>query len=323
MKDNYWQNKKVLVTGASGFIGSHFVEELSKKGSHIKAVFQTENKNIKLLKKISKNIKFIQLNLLEASGIDLVSKDINVLINCAALDGNTEFKQKYAALILDTNMRITSNILNAAVNNKIQNTVLLSSAEVYPLTAKNPIKEDDDYKRNFDNTSNGYVLSKRYAEILGELYEKQYGINVYLPRLTNVYGPRDKFDEATNRVIPSMIKKLLNKETIDIWGNGKQVRQFIYIKDVINQILNLVEANEESIVNIASNEAITIHQLALTLLKIIDENAKILINETKPGGIKERILDTSKIFKINHKKNKDLIDGLKETCLWYSSQKHE
>jgi dTDP-4-dehydro-6-deoxy-alpha-D-gulose 4-ketoreductase len=317
MNKKYWKNKKILITGASGFIGSHFVEELDKMGAKIKALYHKKNSNIEYLQNTCKNVEYLKVNLLEGNSIRTASQNVEIIINCAALDGNAEFKQKNAAIILDTNMRITSNILNAAVENGIPNIVLLSSAEVYPLTSKNPIKEEDDYKKNFDNTNNGYVLSKRYAEILGELYSKQYGINVFLPRLTNVYGPRDNFNEASNRVIPSMIKKVLNNENIEIWGNGKQIRQFIYVKDVVLCILNMIKMNKNYIINISSGSSVTIYDLAKKIVKISKISSNITLLKNKIQGISVRKLNIQLLKSVSPVGFHSLNEGLLETITYY------
>ena len=206
MNENYWKNKIVAVTGGVGFIGSHFVEELAKIGAIVKCLYSHQNTNLEYLKKARGKIEFINLDILNQKELFKVCKKVNTIINCAAKDGNSEYKLKNGATILDLNIKIVSNILNCSLHNKIPNTVLISSAEIYPLTAKSPIKENDDYTKNFDNLDNGYVLSKRYTEILGKMYKKQYGLNIFLPRPTNTYGPRDNF-ENNSRIIPMLIKK--------------------------------------------------------------------------------------------------------------------
>ena len=226
-----------MVSGGSGFIGSHFVEELAEAGANVFCLYRSSNPTGQMVNPNRGNVRFIQLDLLDRKELDAVCKyaapKIDCFIHCAALDGNTEFKMKYAAEILDANNRLVSNVLESCRVAQIKDVVLLSSSEIYSVDAMGKIKETDDYHKYFGYVENGYVLSKIFAEILGELNHKQYDMQIYMPRPTNVYGPRDSFNESTNRVIPSMVRKVSHNETVEIWGNGKQTRSFIYVKDLV------------------------------------------------------------------------------------------
>jgi len=316
MNKNYWKDKIVAVTGGFGFIGSHFIEELANSGAIVKCIYNHENSNLEYLESLGKRIEFIHLDVLKTDNLFSACNNVNTLINCAAKDGNSEYKIKNAALILDTNIKIVSNILNCSLNNKITNTVLISSAEIYPLTAISPIKENDDYTKSFDNLNSGYVLSKRYSEILGKMYKKQYGLNVFLPRPTNTYGPRDRFD-IVNRVIPMLIKKIMNQECIEIWGDGTQERSFIYVKDLVWGILTMIEEGKHNELNISSNESISINKLTSLISNIIGKKATIHFNLTKPAGMKKRTLDITEFKSIIDFELKNIENGLTETINWY------
>ena len=323
MIKKFWQGKKALVTGGAGFIGSHFVEELSNKGSFVKCFYLKKNKILDRLKKLQNSnlIEFIQADLLDYKKLKQLCTNIDLVINCAALDGNSEFKKKYSALILDTNIKIVLNILNCAKENNIKNVVLMSSAEIYPKSAKSPISEEDDYRKNFDRIDNGYVLSKRFTELIGLTYAKQFGINVFIPRPTNAYGPGDKFDKKSNRVIPSMIKKILNNKDIEIWGDGSQVRGFIYVKDLVHTILKMVEFKNYRILNIATTESMSILELAKLISKLSGKKERIKLKNTKSPGIKKRILDASKLCFFIDFQTIPLKKGLKTTLDWYLNNK--
>ena len=316
MDKYFWKDKIVAVTGGSGFIGSHFVEELANASSKVKCLYSNNNSNIKYLKKNNKKIEFIQLDLLNKTKLLKSCKNVNTIINCAAKDGNSEYKSKNAATILDTNIQIVSNILNCSLKNNISNITLVSSAEIYPLTSVSPIKESDDYTTKFDNLENGYVLSKRYSEIMGKMYSKQYKINIFFPRPTNTYGERDKFDN-NNRVIPMLIKKIINKEEIEIWGDGKQERSFIYVKDLVWGVLNMIEKNKYKFLNISTNQSITINKLALLISEIVGNKAKVHYKLNKTAGLKKRSLDIDNFKSIINFDLKDIEYGLSKTIEWY------
>lgn len=299
MKSNYWENKKVVITGGFGFLGSHFVKKLKTLNA---SVVPTSHNAV---------------DLLDCGQTKAILKGADVVINCAALDGNAEFKTKHDAEILDCNLRIVSNILNAAKTYKIQDVVLISSVDIYSLNVPNPLSEDVDYRNYNDHTSNGYILSKKFGEILSDLYAKEYGLRIYTPRPSNIYGSNDHFNEATNRVIPSFIRKVYSDEPIEIWGDGSQTRQFIYVDDVVRVILAVVEKGYTNKLNISTDDHISIMALAQLIYQLFNKKPNIVFDVTKNVGTKNRILDISKMCELIDFTPISLKKGLTETIEWY------
>jgi dTDP-4-dehydro-6-deoxy-alpha-D-gulose 4-ketoreductase len=320
-KNSYWKNKTVMVSGGLGFVGSHFVEELAVTGAKVMCLYRNADKNSLPVYANQKNIRYIQVDLLDRKELDAICKyaapKIDCFVHCAALDGNTEFKLKYAAQILDTNNHLVSNVLNGCRVANIKNVVLLSSAEIYSPDAPGELTESDDYHKYFGFSENGYLLSKVFAEILAELHHKQYGMQIYTPRPTNVYGPRDSFAAETNRVIPSMIRKVASGESIEIWGDGKQTRSFIYVKDLVNATLRMVEKKKTGAMNIATADQISILDLANYISEEYDAKNQIKLDETKPIGVKARVLDVTKMYDVINFEPCSVREGLKRTIEWY------
>lgn len=317
---NYWRKKEVLITGANGFVGSHFVEDLCSMGAKVIGTYLSDRENC----------KFDGANLLK---IDLLDFDellkqteampIDTIIHCASLDGNAEFKKKNSARIMDENSRMVSNILNFAKIRKVKNVVIMSSAEIYSHKADSPIIEEDDYLKYFEGGENGYVLSKIFSEVLGKLYAEQFKIKVFFPRPTNIYGPRDKFNADSTRVIPSMIYKVLHNQKLEIWGDGKQIRSFIYVKDLVKAILLMVELDKYRTLNIATKETISIVGLAKLIEKIAGKNSKIKLLLDKPVGIRRRVLNNDKFKNLSDFTFIDVRSGIEETLKWYKKVKYE
>lgn len=301
MQNSFWKNKKVIVTGSSGFLGGHFVYELKK----------LQSKVIPASHDIADLLDYNQTN--------SIFKNAEVVINCAAIDGNTEFKMRHAAEILDNNLRITSNVLNAAKANKVKDLVIFSSAEIYSPDAPTPMKEEDDYRLYNEYTQNGYVLSKRYSEILSDLYRKEFNLQIYLPRPSNIYGPNDHFGKNENRVIPSFIKKIAAGKPIEIWGDGLQIRQFIYVKDAVYSVLSMVEKNYTGVLNVSTNEFVSVLDLSKIIYKCFNKIPNISLNPTKSIGVKNRILDTSKMYELINFKLASLENGIQQTINWYQN----
>lgn len=316
-----WKDKTVIVSGGSGFIGSHFVEELAQAGANVICLYRNLDGISLPEHALHENIRHIQLDILDRKELESVCKyaapKIDCFIHCAALDGNTEFKLKHAAQILDVNNQLVSNVLNACKSTDIKDVVLLSSTEIYSPNAPSTLSETDDFHKYMDYSENGYVLSKIFSEILAELHRKQYGTQVYLPRPTNVYGPRDGFKEETNRVIPSMIRKVANGETIEIWGDGKQTRSFIYVKDLVHSTLQLVEKKISGSTNIATKDQVSILDLANYICEEYGATSRINLDKTKPTGVKARALGVDKMYNTIDFEPLTIREGLKNTIDWY------
>ena len=323
MMDSYWKNKTVMVSGGLGFIGSHFVEDLASAGANVLCLYRSSPTEGLPTYKDTATVRYIQVDLLDRKELESVCKyaapKIDCFIHCAALDGNTEYKIKYAAEILDTNNRLVSNVLNGCQVANIEDVVLMSSTEIYSPNAPTGMSELDDYHKYLGYTENGYVLSKVFAEMLAELHNKQYGMQIYLPRPTNVYGPRDSFKEGTNRVIPSMIRKVANGENVEIWGNGKQTRSFIYVKDLVRVTLQMTEKKVSGPMNIATKDQISILELATYIADAYKAKNGVTLDETKPVGVAARSLDVTKMYNTIDFEPFAIHEGLKHTIDWYRS----
>lgn len=315
MNRDFWQGRKILVTGADGFVGSHFVEQLSMIGAFVVGTSLREMTDSQGVDKVMIEV----VDILDFNQLLNVGQkySIDTIFHCAALDGNIDFKIKNSARIMDENIRMVSNVLNVARDLKIKDVMVMSSAEVYSPQVKSPIVEEDDHQKFFQYSENGYVLAKIFAEVLSKLYAKQFGMRIFLPRPTNIYGPRDKFDDSSNRVIPSMIRKVLHGERVEIWGDGSQIRGFVYVKDLVHSILTMVEEGTYQTLNIATQESVSILDLAKHISKIIGKDLDLHLDLEKPGGMKERVLDASKIIEMIDFQPMTLEQGLHETIEWY------
>lgn len=321
MKD-FWNNKKIVITGAAGFIGSHAVKMLLGKEAKIIAVVSPKTDEKKLKNIFSGDVKKISIkkvNLLDAAACLDVTKGCDIILNFAAMDGGSQFKQEHSAEIFKTNMRIVLNMLDAAVANKVDRFLLMSSIEVYPKNAKSPITEEVGWDSS--DVANGYVWSKRFSEIVAKMYAEEYGLKIAIARPGNVYGPNDMTGVERGRVIPTFIHKVINNEKIELFDGGKQLKQFIYVDDLIVALLNLTEKYVVcEPINIAGKEAISIKNLA-NMIITLNNNVSSITPSMTSSRKSDRITCVAKADKYIHYDPKvTLIKGLQNTSNSYKKK---
>jgi nucleoside-diphosphate-sugar epimerase len=163
----------------------------------------------------------------------------------------------------------------------------------------------------------GYYLSKNYTEILAEAHRNEFGMNIFLPRPTSVYGPRDNFEVDTDRVVPSMFAKVVAGQEIEIWGDGRQTRTYMYITDLVQAIFHMVEKNKYQTLNIGTSETVSVLELARLVCAALGQPERIRFNLERSGGRRSRTLDVSRLYEIIDFEPRSMREGLDATAEWY------
>lgn len=324
---NFWKNKKVLVTGGAGFIGSHMTEALVGNGAVVTVVVSPNTSEARIkknLKDVLHTITIRKADLLSFEDTLQVLKGQDVVLNFAAMDGGKAFKMKHAAEIFRTNTQVGLNILESSLRNNVERVLLISSIEVYPEGTSPPIKEED-LILSPQATEDGYVWSKRFLEIAAKMYSHEYEMKIAIARLGNIYGPRDYATEEKARVIPVFIGKSLQGEDLIIWGSGETKRSFLHVRDLVQALLDLTENYPTcDPVNIASNNVISISQLAGMVVDACNKKNKVVIDTNKHSISQNKIVDITKAKKvISFNEKVPLVEGLQETARYYKEQYNE
>lgn len=315
--NNFWVNKKVLVTGGSGFIGSHVSELLVKKDAKVSILDHIKKQNIN---SIEDQIELIDGNIDNLQRATKACQDKDIVINMAARVGGIEYNQTHQGSILRENLLIACNMMEAARLAQIERFMEVSSACVYPRDALIPTPESEGFRDEPEPTNGGYGWGKRMGELLSRYYQEQYRMKIGIVRPYNCYGPRDHFDPKVSHVIPALIKRVFDGEDpLVIWGSGNQTRAFLYVEDLAEGILLATEKYYVADpINLGTDEEISIKDLVNMILKLSKQTRQVSFDTTKPDGSPRRNSDNRKAKKlIGFEVKTKLEEGLKKTINWY------
>lgn len=323
MAKSFWSGKKVLVTGGTGFIGSHVVERLVEFGAKVTVLDKRRNGAIKNIGHLKEKITFIQGDCANLETALAACKGQEIVMNLAARVGGIEYNRTHQATMLGDNLLIETIMIEAARRAGVARFLVVSSACIYPHDAVVPTPESEGFRGEPEETNAGYGWAKRMAEKLGMYYAEEFGMKVTIVRPYNAYGPRDHFDPATSHVIPALIKRVFEGEDpVVVWGSGKQTRAFLYVDDLA---LGMIAAIEKypvpDPVNLGTDEEITIRELVAMIVALSGRSPKIIFDTTKPDGSPRRNSDNTKAReKIGFVAQTKLRAGLQKIIEWYRQE---
>lgn len=275
------KGKKVVVTGGAGFIGSHIVESLVLFGARVTVYDNLSTGKLNYLDAVKKKVRFIHGDILDIKQLRLACKDVDILSHHAAqleifktID-NPEFDLKINAIG-------TLNVLKIAKECKVEKVINASSVSVYGQATKVPQKETDATNPNW-----AYGVGKLAAEKYCQIFHEDYRIPIVSLRYGQVYGVREWF----GRALSVFIKRLFDKEPIVIFGDGKQMRDYIYVSDVV-RCHNTCLTNDHitsGVFNVGSGRGVTILEIAQTVKAAFGDTSKIVFEDTKEGEISKLV----------------------------------
>lgn len=321
----FWKDKKVLVTGGTGFIGSHVVEKLVTQKARVSVLDRMRGGVIKNIDYLKDSVRFIPGDCADMSTAKSACDGQQVVINLAAKVGGIAFNRSHQATMLSENLAIASTMIEAARISQVERFLVVSSACIYPSDAMIPTPETEGFRAEPEPTNGGYGWAKRMAEKLGMYYAEQYGMKVGIVRPYNAYGPRDHFDPEKSHVIPALIKRVFDGENpLRVWGSGKQTRAFLYVEDFADGLISAIEKYPvPDPVNIGTDEEISIKELVDMIISLSGKGSDVEFDLSKPDGSPRRNSDNSKaIEKIGFRAKTKLYDGIKNTIEWYKKESH-
>jgi len=305
---------KVVITGGAGFIGSHVVEYWNDKGADVHIIDNLRSGFEKNLENFE-NVVLHKGSITDKSLTNKVLENTDYVFNFAALISVPESLEKPDECI-DINVKGLLNILDSAKLNGVKKVVHSSSAAIY---GDDPRLPKDISMRPKPQTP--YGITKLDGEYYLQMYYEQYGLNTTSLRYFNVFGPRQDPKSQYAAAIPIFVFKALRNEPITIYGDGKQTRDFVYVKDVVQA--NVLAAENENVIgvfNVANENAITINELAKLIIKTTNSQSKISYEPTRPGDIKHSLASIKETKELlNFNPSHDLISSLETTIRYFES----
>ena len=316
---SYWNGKRVLVTGGTGFIGSHCVERLLEHGAHVRVIGRNRDSFEKHLHGVEQDVDFQVGDLTDVVAIDRAVAAQDMLVHHAAFVARIGYNVDHPASMIQRNLELGVPTMTTAAQAGVERIVCVSSACVYPRHCSVPTPESEGFDDDPEPTNFGYGWAKRLLEVHARAIHEEFGSSVAIVRPYNGYGPRDNFSEETSHVIPALIKRAdAAEDVLEIWGDGTQTRSFLYVTDFVDGILTAAEHEPNSDpINIGTHEEVTIGELAQHVINTVNPKLRLEFDTTKPRGQPRRAGHLDRADAIGFSAQVSLPDGLERTFDWY------
>ena len=317
--ENFLKGKNVVVTGGSGFIGSHFLLELQKRGANVKthtfrSPLQIDSTGIEVVE----NIDLTKLD----DCIELVN-GAEYVIHCGGAIAHPSTVPTDVQISL-AQLNIIGNVLEACAKTNVKRFLDLNSSTGYPDIRK-PLTEDEFWTDEPYKSYYGYGWMRRYREKLMEHVSKFSGLEIALARCTAIFGPYDNFNLKTCHVVPALIKRhvLHQEDPFNVWGSPDVVRDFLYVKDVVNGALLILEKGKSMRpYNLGYGGGVTIGQIVETILNVTKQTPKVEWDISKPTTIPFRAVSTDRIkTELGFMPSYTFEEGIQETIEWFKQNK--
>jgi GDP-L-fucose synthase len=298
----------IFVAGHRGMVGSATVRELKRQGFD-NLVFRSRD----------------EVDLLDFKQVDnfFSTEKPRYVIDAAAKVGGILANDTYPADFIRDNLRIQTNLIEAAHKHGTEKFVFLGSSCIYPKLAPQPMREEYLLTGPLEPTNEWYAIAKIAGIKMCQAYRKQHGFNAICLMPTNLYGPGDNFDLKTSHVLPALIRKIheakvAGSESVTIWGTGKPRREFLHVDDLADAIVFLAKNyNNEEIINVGVGEDIAIEDLAVLISNIVGFEGALTFDTDMLDGTPRKLLDVARLQNLGWAPHTTLNDGIAETYAWF------
>jgi GDP-L-fucose synthase len=306
------KNAKIYIAGHTGLVGSALMRCLKKNG-YTNLVFRDID----------------ELDLTRQADVEkfFAAEKPEYVFLAAAKVGGIMANNKYPADFIHINLAIQNNVIHSSYLHGVKRLLFLGSSCIYPKHCPQPMKEEHLLSGYLEPTNEPYAIAKIAGIKMCESYNRQYGTQFVAVMPTNLYGPGDNFDLETSHVMPALIRKFheakeQGKPEVEVWGTGKPRREFLYVDDMADGCLFVMNLPDEKIknellsypkpcfVNLGTGKDVSIKELAQTVAEVVGYNGKIKFDTTKPDGTPQKLLDVSRLFSLDWHSHTELNPGI-------------
>ena len=314
-------NDKIYIAGHRGLVGFAIVRQLESRGFN------------NLIMRTHKELDLTN----QAEVQDFFEKEQpDYVILAAAKVGGIHANNTYPADFIYQNMMIEANVINSAYENKVKRLLFLGSTCIYPKAVEQPMREDALLTDVLEPTNEPYALAKIAGIKLCESYNRQYGTDFRSVMPTNLYGVNDNFHPENSHVIPALMRrfheaKVNNDAEVIVWGTGNAMREFLYVDDMAEASLFVLELDEKtyqantksmlSHINVGTGKDVTIREMAEIMKEVVGYTGRLTFDTTKPDGAPRKLIDVSRLKNMGWNYAVDLTEGLNITYMWYKNDK--
>jgi|TARA_B110000114_G_scaffold136474_1_gene143398 GDP-L-fucose synthase len=308
---------RIYIAGHNGLVGSAIVRQLKERGF------------LNLIMRSHKELDLIDQNQVQ---VFFKKEKPDYVILAAAKVGGIHANNSYPADFIYKNIMIESNVINSAYENKVRRLLFLGSTCIYPKAAEQPMQEDALLTNILEPTNEPYAIAKIAGIKLCESYNRQYNTDFRSVMPTNLYGINDNFHPKNSHVIPALIQrfhqaKINNDSELVVWGTGDAMREFLYVDDMAQASLFVLELDEQiykantkpmlSHINVGTGKDLTIREMVEIMKKVVGYKGKLVFDNTKPDGAARKLIDISRLSSLGWEYSVDLKEGLEKTYEWY------
>lgn len=297
------KSAKIYVAGHRGMVGSAIIRKLQEEG-FINLIFRTSK----------------ELDLVDQKSVSefFEKEKPEYVFLAAAKVGGIHANNTYRGQFLYENLMIESNVIHQSYEYNVKKLLFLGSSCIYPKLADQPLHEDSLLTGPLEITNEPYAIAKIAGIKLCETYRDQYGVDFISAMPTNLYGPNDNYDLNNSHVLPALIRKFhvakeINAESVEIWGTGSPLREFLHVDDLATACLFLMENySDGQTVNVGFGSDLSIKDLALLIKEIVGFDGELRFNTDKPDGTPRKLMDSSKLNKLGWRPAISLKEGIEK-----------
>ena len=297
------KTSKIYVAGHTGMVGSALVRELNRLG-YMNIILPD-----------------VRLDLRDQAKVDYFMKmeRPEYVFICAAKVGGIKANNQFRADFITDNLMIQTNLISSAHKCNVTKLMFLGSSCIYPRNCPQPIQEEYLLSGFLDQTNEPYAVAKIAGLKMVESYRKQYGCDFISLMPCNLYGPGDNFNMNNGHVIPSLMMKMMSFDTINVWGSGKAMREFMHVDDLAKAMIYFMRGySDDSILNIGTGREYSISELVEIIAEVVGFSGKISYDRSFYEGPTRKVLDVSRANALGWSAQIDIYKGLEDTFRWLS-----